>query len=122
MVQTAHARALLIVFSNPSSDAEEEEFNRWYTDEHIPDVLRLGGLRSGRRYRSSGVPLLPGLPEPGRYAAVYPVEADTAEQIRAVADKLQAGLAAGETSVSPTMDLSKVQAAWVLPIGEEITL
>lgn len=117
-----HTRALLIVFSNPTSDAEEAEFNRWYTEEHIPDVLRLGGLRSGRRYRSCGVELLPGIPEPGRYAAVYPVEADTVEQIRAVADKLQAGLAAGETSVSPTMDLRKVQAAWVLPVGDEITL
>jgi hypothetical protein len=113
--------ALLIVFSNPAAGADEAEFNRWYTEVHVPDILRLGGAKAGRRYRSSGVELLPGLPEPGRYVAVYDVEADSVEQVKELALTLQSGLAAGEADVSPTMDLRSVQAAWVLPITARVT-
>jgi hypothetical protein len=75
----------------------------------------------GRRYRAAGAPLLPGIPEPGGYAAVYEVEAETVEQIQAVAATLGESLVTGEADISPTMDLSSVQAAWLLPIGEPIT-
>jgi hypothetical protein len=119
---TAPASALLIVFSNATADADQEKFNRWYTEVHVPDILRLGGARSARRYHSSGVELLPGIPEPGDYVAVYQVEADSVDDVRAIADKLQAGLAAGQADIDPSMDLSSVRAAWVLPLGDEITL
>jgi hypothetical protein len=116
------ADALLIVFSNPTADADEAKFNQWYTDVHVPDILWLGGATSARRYKSSGVELLPGVPEPGEYVAVYQVEADTVEDVRAIAGKLQAGLAAGEADIDPSFDLTSVRAAWVLPVGGEITL
>ncbi|MDE2372144.1 MAG: hypothetical protein KGN16_24465 [Burkholderiales bacterium] len=29
----------------------EAEFNRWYDEQHLPDVLRIPGFRSARRYR-----------------------------------------------------------------------
>ena len=116
------ADALLIVFSNPTADADQAEFNRWYADVHVPDILRLGGATSARRYKSSGVALLPGIPEPGQYVAVYQVEAETEADVQALAGKLQAGLAAGEADISPTFDMTSVQAAWVLPVGGEITL
>jgi hypothetical protein len=119
---TTPANALLIVFSNTTEDADQEKFNRWYADVHVPDILRLGGATSARRYRSSGVALLPGIPEPADYVAVYQVEAETVQDVRAIADKLQAGLAAGQADIDPTFDLTSVQAAWVLPLGEEITL
>lgn len=119
---TTPANALLIVFSNPTQDADQDKFNRWYTDVHVPDILRLGGALSARRYKSSGVELLPGLPEPGAYVAVYQVEAESVDDVTAIAGKLHAGLAAGEADIDPTLDLSSVRAAWVLPIGDEITL
>jgi hypothetical protein len=115
------ANALLIVFSNPADGADVAEFNRWYTDVHVVDILKLGGAKSARRYKSSGIELLPGLPEPGRYVAVYEVEADSVGEIKQIASNLQGSLASGEADISPTMDLNSVQAAWVLPIGETIT-
>jgi hypothetical protein len=30
----------------------EAEFNRWYNEEHCPDVLRFTGVVSARRYRA----------------------------------------------------------------------
>jgi hypothetical protein len=115
------AGALLIVFSNPTEGCDEDEFNRWYAEVHVPDILRMGGARVGRRYQAAGVPLLPGLPEPGRYAAIYEVEADTVEQIQEIAQSMQAALGRGGADISPTFDLASAQAAWLLPISEDIT-
>ena len=111
--------ALLVVFSN-AVDGQDEEFNRWYTEVHVPDVIKLGGATVGRRYRSAGVALMPGIPQPGNYAAIYEVESDTIEKIEAVAATLQGSLSTGEADISPTMDLPSVQAAWLLPISEDI--
>jgi hypothetical protein len=111
--------ALLVVFSN-AVEGQDEEFNRWYTEVHVPDVIKLGGATVGRRYRSAGVALMPGIPQPGGYAAIYEVESDTIEQIEAVAATLQGSLSTGEADISPTMDLPSVQAAWLLPVGPPI--
>lgn len=32
---TTPASALLIVFSNATADADQEKFNRWYTEVHV---------------------------------------------------------------------------------------
>lgn len=41
----------LIVFSRPVSPAREEEFNRWYTDQHVGDLLKVPGIVAGQRFR-----------------------------------------------------------------------
>ena len=114
------AGALLVVFSN-AVDGQDEEFNRWYTEVHVPDVIKLGGATCGRRYRASGVPLLAGIPEPGKYAAVYEVEADSIERIEAIAASFAESLTTGAADISPSMDLPSVRAAWLLPISDTIT-
>jgi hypothetical protein len=40
----------LLVFSDPAEN-REEEYNHWYDSQHIPDVLRVPGFVSGRRFR-----------------------------------------------------------------------
>lgn len=111
---------VLVVFSNPVEGADDE-FNEWYTNTHAPDIIKLGAAVSFTRYKASGVPLLPGIPEPGKYAVIYEVTAETVEQIEDAAARLQAGLGAGQTDISPSMDLTSVQAAWLLPITEHVT-
>ena len=44
------AVSLFLVRATISKD-REEAFNRWYNDEHLPQVLRYNGAVSGRRYR-----------------------------------------------------------------------
>jgi hypothetical protein len=59
-------RALLVAMMNPPAD--EDAFNAWYDEEHVP--LRLGtpGFLSGRRYKAASS-------EPGpRYLALYDLE------------------------------------------------
>ncbi len=56
--------ALFIVKATITPD-QEEEFNRWYHEVHIPDVLKYPGCLSARRYQAlSGE-------EKFQYMAVY---------------------------------------------------
>lgn len=63
----SNGRALLIVRSNVVP-AREEEYNRWYNDVHLRDMLSVPGVLTARRYVSL-------LDEP-KYAAVYELEGE----------------------------------------------
>lgn len=45
------ATILFVVKASITRD-QEEAFNRWYTTEHCPDVLRFKGAVSARRYKA----------------------------------------------------------------------
>ncbi|MBA3745168.1 DUF4286 family protein [Sporichthya sp.] len=113
------AQALLVVFSNAVEGADEE-FNRWYNTTHSPDIVKLGVAVSFTRYKASGVPLMAGIPEPARYAVIYEITATTVEGVQQAAAILKEGLEAGQTDISPSMDLTSVQAAWLLPITDHV--
>ena len=44
----------LLIVTAEVDPAVEAEWNRWYDTVHLPDALRCPGVRSGRRYVSSG--------------------------------------------------------------------
>ena len=44
----------LLIVTADVDPAVEAEWNRWYDTVHLPDALRCPGVRSGRRYVSSG--------------------------------------------------------------------
>jgi hypothetical protein len=48
-------KALMVVGSNPATPEQEDEFNRWYVEEHFPDVLAVEGFTLARRYALSDV-------------------------------------------------------------------
>ena len=43
---------VLMVLSNCKDPAREQEFNRWYEDVHIADILDAGGFHTAYRYES----------------------------------------------------------------------
>ena len=43
---------ILLVLSNCKDAAQEQEFNRWYEEVHIPDILDAGGFHTAYRYES----------------------------------------------------------------------
>lgn len=62
-------KVLLIVEVDIPSD-REAEFNQWYSHVHLPDLLRVPGFLSARRYvRKNGSP---------KYLAVYEIEDEEA--------------------------------------------
>lgn len=70
------ARLQQIMFSNCTDPGREEEFNRWYSHTHLPDLSKAEGFIGARRFRNA-------LPNRGsaRYMAVYEFESDNAEKV-----------------------------------------
>lgn len=67
----------LLIFLNPV-DGREDEFNEWYEQTHLDDVLRTAGFTAAQRW---GLEVQRGMPMPLRHLAVYQTEADSAEEV-----------------------------------------
>lgn len=63
-----------VVITTPVQ-GKEDEFNTWYTEQHLKDVLRVPGFVSAQRLKI--------MPEtssvPGKYIALYQMETDNPE-------------------------------------------
>ena len=81
--------ALFLVFTQPNTDQEEAEYNSWYDETHIPELLeQVEGFRSARRYRLAPHPSSTSWPWPP-YLAVYEITGKTPEQIAEVLENLR---------------------------------
>ena len=87
-----------VVFSNPA-DGREDEYNRWYDEVHLGEVLAIPGFTAARRFRvahtGSYMPKY-------RYLAIYEINADDPAPVladlmeRAAGGKLQMSEALGD--------------------------
>lgn len=105
--------AACLVFANPV-DGREAAFNDWYSNRHLPDVLRVPGYLSARRFALAGAP---GQAPPGwRYLAVY--EVDYARYAAATAEvAIRSG-----TALMPISDAAQrpLAAHFLLPEGKRL--
>ena len=69
----------LIVLTNPV-DGREDEYNDWYTNRHLADVLKVPGIVAAQRFKLSEQQRDPG-PHPFAYLAIYECETDDARKI-----------------------------------------
>lgn len=108
------AKALLVVATNPATRDDDADFNAWYTDTHLDDVVALEGFATAKRYVLSDVRPTPGSdPSPFRYLAIYELETD---DVASAAANLQAALADGRMRRSDT--LGEVRSAdFYIPIA-----
>ena len=99
-------RFLYLVFSNPA-EGREDDFNQWYDEVHIPEVLGLPGFVSAQRIaqQSGGAPS-PVAPQQ-QYGVIYEIEGDPAEVMGA----LNAGMAEGKLQMTDAVDPRSVQMA-----------
>jgi hypothetical protein len=67
-------RGALMALTNPTADADAE-YNRWYNDVHLPDVLRIPGIVRARRYRLADQQHIE-TDLPWKYLAIYELEHD----------------------------------------------
>ena len=96
------ARALLLVRSKPTTPQQEGEYNTWYDQVHLKDVLAIPGVVAASRYRLSEKQLALAADDAGRgYLAVYEIEA---EDPQAVLAALAAGGAEMQLSAAMEMD------------------
>ena len=88
--------AKLVVMSNPV-DGKEEEYNRWYDDVHVPELLTVPGIEAAQRFKlKTGA-------ETWNYLCIY--EIGTSDPEAVLAD-MRGRMAAGEFERSDSIDMS----------------
>jgi hypothetical protein len=104
----------LIALTNPI-EGREDDFNDWYTNEHLADVLKLPGVIAAQRYTLGEVQHRKG-PLDWKYMAVYEIEIDD------ISETLNALAAASGTETMPLSSaLSPDRMVWIYrPITERI--
>ncbi|CAO5244770.1 DUF4286 family protein [Frankia sp. AgKG'84/4] len=85
-------KGIMLVQSSPVSPEREDEYNAWYDDEHIPDILKVPGFVGARRYRARDAGPINVGPAVPTYVAVYELESENlAETIRTFLEASAAG-------------------------------
>ena len=77
------ARYQLFVFSDCKDPAREEEFNDWYDNVHLPDMLQVEGLVKATRWMTAEN----AEGQQRRYLAIYEVE--TEDSIETLNEKIK---------------------------------
>jgi hypothetical protein len=107
---TMPRKGIFLVLSRPNSPEEEEAYNTWYNEHHVPDSLLMPGFVKGRRFKLADQQLLPSkATDPGfDYVALYDIDdIDLVPQ----AQKLLPRLAEISAEfMSPAMDPASVRA------------
>ena len=75
-------RWLMMVATRCTDPQREADFNSWYDDIDIPDVLEVPGYQRARRGKivDAVVPGLSPLPQIGRYVALYDIDSDAIDK------------------------------------------
>ncbi len=100
-----------IVLTNPTA-GKEAEFNRWYDEQHLPDVLKVPGFVAAQRFK------LAQAENPGwTYLAIYEFESDDPEaSLRTLSERV----ASAAITISPALDRENMLALIAEPIGETL--
>jgi hypothetical protein len=88
-------KGIMVVQSSPA-EGRESEYNDWYSQTHIPQILEIPGFVTARRFRVSG----DGQSSGHKYLAVYELEADDLAEPVA---ELRSRSASGRTDRSDTL-------------------
>ncbi|WER50768.1 hypothetical protein CupriaWKF_30920 [Cupriavidus sp. WKF15] len=108
------AKFTFLVLTNPVP-GREDTFNRWYTEQHLADVLRVPGIVSAQRFRRMAQQRI-SVPQPWEYMALYDCDAPGPQD---VIDGLEARI--GTTEMPVTDSLAEVRYACLFePITEVI--
>jgi len=102
------AKGLILVESRPSSPDREQEYNTWYDEIHLPELVALDGIVSARRLRP--------VDGDGPYVALYEIEGDS---LQAVLDNMIAN--AGSLHMSDALQLDPAPVPRLLALTTELS-
>lgn len=99
-------RYKMVVLTNAVEGADEE-FNRWYDEQHLDDVLAIPGIVSAERFKVAGPA------DKWSYLTLYDVETDDLE---AVGAELQKRAGTEAMPISEALDVSTAFNAVFTPL------
>jgi hypothetical protein len=110
----------MIVLSNPI-EGEDDRFNKWYDEVHVPEVLDVPGVIAAQRYDLAELkipddPDLPAqLPPPThRYLVIYELDRAPEDVMAGFLERVMSG----KLSLGETLDLTTVSMTGWTPSGE----
>ena len=97
-------KALLVVFTDPVH-GQEDAYNHWYTEEHLPDCLAIPGYVRATRYRA-----FPGLDRTveQEYLSLYELEVPNVEALEKISAEHMRRIADGVMRAPPPDTISNV--------------
>ncbi len=104
---------VLMVLSNPVP-GREAEYNDWYDNVHLGEVLALPGFVAAQRFARAGEPVAGELEH--RYLAIYEIEGDDPKP---ALEALRKG--ARSMNMSDALEAGRAVAAAFTPRGERVT-
>lgn len=112
------AKHILVVLSN-CSEGTDDAFNNWYTNTHLPDVIRVPGFSAAQRFRISDTQMAGDGDTPYKYLAIYEVDAD---EVTVPRDGLRETSAnPGAMYIDPSLDAGRTVAWFYSPITGRVT-
>lgn len=92
------AKYIMTVFSNALA-GQEDEYNKWYDEEHIPDLLGVKQVVAAQRFKATPVQYKGKPYPPHDYLTIYEFESDDIETVYASLAE-----AAVNWSITPAID------------------
>jgi hypothetical protein len=88
MKESRMAKHVFLGLTSPV-EGQEDEYNKWYNETHVPEILSVPGIVSARRFKTKLV-VAPGAPA-WKYICIFEVETD---DLRATLKALEAATSA----------------------------
>lgn len=106
------ARYTFVVFSDPM-EGRDHEYNEWYSNQHIADVLKIPGFVAAQRFRLAET--VPAQVFSHGYLALYEVETDDLAETR---QTLSAAAGTPAMMLSDALDRDGIVARYFMPIDK----
>jgi hypothetical protein len=105
-----------VVLTNPTP-GKDVEFNRWYNEQHIPDVLNAAGFVCAQRFRLSETQNSPKTDQTYKYLALYEIETD---DLAASLKDLASRGGTPDMIMSDAIDLKSANARIFEPVADKV--
>ena len=111
------AKAIYFVFSNPV-EGREDEFNEWYDQVHVPDLLSIPGVVSAQRFNLLDAESVRegGWTPEHRYLTIYEIDGDPDEIMTRVREAFEAG----KMEMSDALDVMGARMSFWSPVGPKV--
>lgn len=86
-----------VVFTNPTAGLEHE-FDDWYVNQHLPDVLQVPGFKAGQRFELERTQVKDG--RPWQFMTVFDIDTD---DLRRTLDELVSRVNTAAMPMSPSI-------------------
>jgi hypothetical protein len=103
----------MLVYTN-ALEGKDEEFNRWYDEIHIPEVLQLTKAVAAQRFRLSDAQ--PEAPEPHRFLAIYEFDVDSKDAY----DSLTATMS--KMDLGSSLDMKSTKVVFYDDLGDRVSV